>query len=96
MNGVLVFSNLTIKADRISPNYTFAFEFLAEWMPKLNSTFELEKIGTIKAKEGASASSHPTLLRLVDAFCNHKIEFSVNLQLLQNFFTDWQLTPSFA
>ena len=35
-------------------------------------------------------------LRLVDAFCNHKIEFSVNLQLLQNFFTDWQLTPSFA
>ena len=36
------------------------------------------------------------LLRLVDAFCNHKIEFSVNLQLLQNFFTDWQLTPSFA
>lgn len=36
------------------------------------------------------------MLRLVDAFCNHKIEFSVNLQLLQNFFTDWQLTPSFA
>lgn len=62
-----VFSNLTIKADRISPNYTFAFEFLAEWMPKLNSTFELEKIGTIKAKEGASASSHPTLLRGSDS-----------------------------
>lgn len=37
-----------------------------------------------------------SVLRLVDAFCNHKIEFSVNLQLLQNFFTDWQLTPSFA
>ena len=25
-----IFSNLTLKADRISPNYTFGFEFLAE------------------------------------------------------------------
>lgn len=62
-----VFSNLTLKADRISPNYTFAFEFLAEWMPKLNSTFELEKIGTREAKEDALASSHPTLLRRQDS-----------------------------
>ena len=44
----------------------------------------------------ANFASRQAWLRLVDAFCNHKIEFSVNLQLLQNFFTDWQLTPSFA
>lgn len=36
------------------------------------------------------------LLPLVDAFRNRKIELNINLQLLQNFFTDWQLTPSFA
>lgn len=62
-----VFSNLTMNADRISPNYTFGFAFLAEWMPKLNSTFELEKIGTIEAKEDAFASSHPVLLRGSDS-----------------------------
>lgn len=62
-----IFSNLSLKADRISPNYTFGFAFLAEWMPKLNSTFELEKIGTIEAKEDALASPHPTLLRGSDS-----------------------------
>lgn len=46
--------------------------------------------------ENGSVRVRTNGLRLVDAFCNHKIEFSVNLQLLQNFFTDWQLTPSFA
>ncbi len=58
-----IFSNLTLKSDRISPNYTLAFEFLAEWVPKLNSTFELEEKSLIKGKEGAFASSHPVLLR---------------------------------
>ncbi len=62
-----VFSNMTLKADRIRPNYTFAFEFLAEWMPKLNSIFEPMEIGTREAKEGASAPSHPVLLRRQDS-----------------------------
>ena len=62
-----VFSNLTLKADRISPNYTLAFEFLAEWVPKLNSIFELEEKSSIKGKEGAFASSHPVLLRGSDS-----------------------------
>lgn len=35
-----VFSNLTLNGNKISPNYTLAFEFLAEWMPKLNNIFE--------------------------------------------------------
>lgn len=61
-----VFSNLTLNADGISPNYTFAFEFLAEWMPKLNSIFEPSEIGTREAKEGAFASSHPVLLHMLD------------------------------
>ena len=63
-----VFSNLELNADRISPNYTLAFTFLREWMPKLNNTFELEKIGTVKAKRGISASPCPTMLPLVNKF----------------------------
>lgn len=35
-----VFSNLELNENRISPNYTLAFEFLAEWMPKMNKIFE--------------------------------------------------------
>lgn len=57
-----IFSNLSLKADRISPNYTFAFEFLAEWMPKLNSIFEPKEKSITKRKEDDFASSHPVLL----------------------------------
>jgi hypothetical protein len=38
-------------------------EFMAEWMPKLNRTFELEVLGLNKDKRGISASPCPTLLR---------------------------------
>ena len=61
-----IFSNLTLKADRISPNYTYGFEFLAEWVPKLNLIFELAKDSPTKGKEDAFASSHPVLLRLLN------------------------------
>ena len=55
------FSNLSLNADKINPNYTLAFEFLAEWMPKLNSTFELLENSSTKEKEDAFASPCPTL-----------------------------------
>lgn len=38
-----VFSNLTLYGDKIKPNYTTAFQFLHEWMPVMNATFELEQ-----------------------------------------------------
>ncbi len=62
-----IFSNLSLKADRISPNYTFGFEFLTEWVPKLNIIFELAESSSIKGKENAFASSHPILLRRQDS-----------------------------
>ncbi len=62
-----VFSNLTLDADKISANYTFAFEFLAEWMPKLNSTFEPAKNIANKGKTPASADVHPSWLRRQDS-----------------------------
>ncbi len=61
-----IFSNLTLKADRISPNYTFGFEFLAEWVPKLNLIFELAENSPRKGKEDVFTSSHPVLLRLLN------------------------------
>ncbi len=58
-----VFSNLTLNTDKISANYTLAFEFLAEWMPKLNSTFEPGKNEANKGKTPALADVHPSWLR---------------------------------
>jgi DNA invertase Pin-like site-specific DNA recombinase len=58
-----IFSNLTLNADKISPNHTLAFKFLIEWMPTLNRTFELLEKRSIKGKRDAFASPCPTLLR---------------------------------
>ncbi len=38
-----IFSNIPANADKISPNYTLAFEFLVEWMPRVNEIFEPKK-----------------------------------------------------
>lgn len=58
-----VFSNLTLNGAKIRGNYTLAFEFLAEWMPKLNKIFEPAKIGQNERKTEAFTSVHPVLLR---------------------------------
>ena len=56
------FSNITLKGGKAKPTYTFAFEFLAEWIPKLNCTFEPQKGGSKKGKESTFVLSHPVLL----------------------------------
>lgn len=61
------FSNLTLNVDRISPFYSPAFEFMIEWAPILNKTFEPTKNSPTKGKEDAFASSHPVLLRRQDS-----------------------------
>lgn len=35
-----VFSGMSLKDGRVTPNYTLAFDFLANWMPKLNNILE--------------------------------------------------------
>lgn len=62
-----VFSNLTLNADRIGKNYTLAFEFLTEWMPRINTTFELTENSSIKGKRDVFTSLHPTVLRRQDS-----------------------------
>ena len=37
------FSNMDLNEGEIRANYTYAFEFMAKWMPQLNSTFEPTK-----------------------------------------------------
>jgi DNA invertase Pin-like site-specific DNA recombinase len=44
------FSNLHLNDGVISSNYTFAFEFLIKWMPKLNSIFEPTKMPSFTNK----------------------------------------------
>lgn len=50
-----VFSNSSMNVGIIKGNYTFAFEFLAEWIPKLNMNFELGKIRSVKGEKDAYA-----------------------------------------
>ncbi|PCI20300.1 hypothetical protein COB64_02120 [Candidatus Wolfebacteria bacterium] len=38
-----IFSNSSLNAGKLTPNYTLAFEFLCEWVPRLNRILELEK-----------------------------------------------------
>lgn len=58
-----VFSNLSMQPETISPNYTLAFEFLHEWVPKLNGTFEPYEDGSAKPLSDEMMLTHPTLLR---------------------------------
>src|SRR3989339_1700011 len=45
-----IFSNVLLKDRKADGKYTLAFEFLAEWMPKLNKNFELQESGLNKHK----------------------------------------------
>lgn len=63
-----VFSNLSLNDETVRPNYTMAFEFLREWVPKLNSTFEPVESGLVKALTDEMMLVHPTLLAWQAAF----------------------------
>lgn len=57
------FSNISVLRGVITPEYTKAFGFLAEWMPRVNETLELENGGLDKEQEATFVASHPVLLR---------------------------------
>ena len=61
------FSNLALNADRITPDYTSAFQFLAEWMPKVNKIFELSEMQADKRKTGDFSPACPVVLRRQDS-----------------------------
>lgn len=69
-----VFSNLSQKADSIKPNYTLAFDFLVNWIPKVNSTFEPANYRLDKRKEDALASPNPVLLGDRDSNPNYLVQ----------------------
>lgn len=58
-----MFTRHTMQEATIVPNYTFAFEFLAEWMPKVNKQFRTGKVGSAKGKSALSGAQTSTLLR---------------------------------
>jgi site-specific DNA recombinase len=61
-----IFSNLSLEADDIRPNYTLAFEFLQEWMPKLNESFEHQKTLSPYGQKGSLGTELNTMLRGLD------------------------------
>jgi site-specific DNA recombinase len=58
-----IFSNLTLDDRGIKANLTPAFEFIAEWTPILNNTFEPANFGLNKGKEGTLMPSCSEMLR---------------------------------
>ncbi len=47
-----LFSDFSLDGDKIRVNYTLGGEFLAEWMPKVNSSFGPIKFGEDYEKTG--------------------------------------------
>jgi len=79
-----IFSNLSLGADNITPDYTSAFQFLTKWIPKLNDTFEPPFGGSNKREESTSVLSNLILLRSLDsnqgpiAYICSKISFGMD------------------
>ena len=63
------FSNLALKAHKITPEYTLAFQFMREWMPVVNKIFKPAEnpamVGSFKPSEAEKTSlrSRPDLNR---------------------------------
>lgn len=56
------FSNIWLKGRKIKPEYTLAFDFLANWVPKLNEISEPEKTVENIEQNLDSVLSHPVWL----------------------------------
>lgn len=56
---------MSLKAKDIKVDYTSAFDFLSNWVPKLNNTFEPEKYGFTESQKSPYVSSNPILLDMV-------------------------------
>jgi len=57
------FQGHTLSDNRLNPNYTLAFEFLAKWMPKINKyNFEQHANGMNKRQNDTFVSSRPEML----------------------------------
>ena len=58
-----IFRDLELNSDKtLNVKYTPAFEFLSEWIPKLNATSELLKKSSFYRKTGTLVPAHPILL----------------------------------
>ncbi len=57
-----IFSELKLKDKKLIAEYTPAYKFLSEWMPKLNATSELLKQGEYYKKTGSFEPACPVLL----------------------------------
>jgi hypothetical protein len=69
-----IFTNLIQDAYKITPNYTLAGKYLADWIPKLNKDYEPQKNVTPQGKRKDLVLSSPSWrewrdsLRTFDSF----------------------------
>lgn len=64
------------KEKEFEVEYTPAFNFLSEWIPKLNATSELLKQGEYYRKTGSLEPAHPMLLGVADDVRTNILVFS--------------------
>ena len=58
-----IFSDLKLEGKTLKANFTPAYQFLSEYIPKLNATSELLKKGEYYNKTGSFEPAHPALRR---------------------------------
>ncbi len=63
-----IFISLHLENKELYLEYKPAYQFLSEWIPKLNATSELLKQGEDYKKTGAFAPAFPLLLAYRDSF----------------------------
>ena len=62
------FSNITLEGRKITQKHTLAFQFLAEWVPQLNTSFELAKNVEKKGQKSPFSTSCPIQSAWLDSF----------------------------
>jgi len=58
----MIFSNLGLNEGKIGTNYTKGFDFIANWAPKLNFTFEPAKMEDFTNKTDDFSSVSPEFI----------------------------------
>ena len=68
-----LFTNFTQNRDEVKPNYNLACEYLLEWIPKLNESYEQQKMLAKQALNAQTGLVTSALLPPLDTFRTIKL-----------------------
>ena len=88
-----LFVSLSLSDDGIRPTYTAACQFLYEWMPSLNETFEPLETGSTKTLDGESLASYPVMPHELTSKCTETFEPVENGSIKMRKVDSWASYP---